>query len=275
MPVGLDDNATVPLVCGAFMYCAFLVERSALDSNLPYLGRRVVLAVGVCLAFSLLALALNMVNVSGAIAGFILAVAVYLGYGYKSFLLLLGFFLLGSVSTRLGYAKKAAKGVAEKRGGARSWREALANTLAGSFFSILVVTTHHEAAFLAAMIAAFSEAAGDTVSSEIGQWLSDRAYLVTTFRPVAAGENGGVSPGGTAAGLAASSSIVGLGYALGLCGAKAAGIALAAAFAGNLIDSLLGAAFERQGRITNAIVNFAGTSSAGGIALAFALHFGI
>jgi uncharacterized protein (TIGR00297 family) len=275
MAVGLDDNATVPLVCGAFMYCAFLVEPSALDRNLPYLGRRIVLAVGICLVFSLLALTLKMVNVSGAMTGFILAVVVYMGYGYKSFLIFLGFFLLGSLATRLGYAKKAARGVAEKRGGARSWREALANTLAGSFFAVLVITTHQEAAFLVAMIASFSEAAGDTVSSEIGQWLSDRAYLITTLRPVAAGENGGVSLSGTVAGFAASSIIVGVGYSLGLCGGKAAGIALAAALAGNLLDSLLGATFERQGRITNAIVNFAGTSAAGGIALALALHYGI
>lgn len=275
MPIGLDDNATVPLVCGAFMFCAFQVERTALDSNLPYLGRRIVLAVGICLAFSLVAWALKLVNASGAIAGFILAVCVYLGYGYKSFLILLAFFLLGSAATRMGYAKKAAKGVAEKRGGARSWREALANTLAAAFFAVLVITTHHEGAFLVAMIAALSEAAGDTVSSEIGQWLSERAYLITTFRPVTAGENGGVSLGGTIAGLVASSLIVGLGNSLGLCGGKAAVIALAAAFAGNLIDSLLGATFERGGRITNAIVNFAGTSSAGGIALAFALYFGI
>src|ERR1019366_4189220 len=35
-PIRLDDNATVPLVAGAFMFCVYFVERSALDSNLPY-----------------------------------------------------------------------------------------------------------------------------------------------------------------------------------------------------------------------------------------------
>jgi uncharacterized protein (TIGR00297 family) len=274
VPIRLDDNLTVPLISGAFMFCAFLVERSALGSNLPYLGRRIVAALAVNLVFALLALALKFVNRSGAAVGLILGIAVYLAYGYKSFLLLLGFFLLGSVATRLGYAKKAARGVAERRGGARSWREALANTLAGAFFAILVITTHHEAAFLMALAAAFAEAAGDTVSSEIGQWLSDRAYLITTLKPVPAGENGAISLGGTAAGLGASAAIVALGWGLGLCGRFGAVTALVAALVGNLLDSLLGATLERRGLVTNGIVNFAGTSVAGGLALMCAFHLG-
>lgn len=271
VPIRLDDNVSVPLVSGAFLFCAYLMERSALDSNLPYLGRRILLAVAINAAFALLALALKMVNRSGAAAGFLLGVAVYLGYGYKSFLILLSFFVLGSIATRLGYATKAARGVAERRRGARSWREALANSLAGAFFAILIITTHHEAAFLVALVAAFAEAAGDTVSSEIGQWLSQRAYLITTFKPVPAGENGGISLGGTVAGVAASALVVGLGFSLGLSGKGGAAIALGTAIAGNLFDSALGATIERRGLVTNGIVNFAGTSFAGGLALALML----
>ena len=271
VPIRLDDNLTVPLATGAFLFCAYLVERPALDSNLPFLGRRIVLAVAINVAFALVALGLGTVNRSGAVAGFVLGVAVYLGYGYKSFLLLLSFFLLGSIATRLGYAAKAARGIAERRKGARSWREALANTLAGAFFAILVITTHSEAAFLVGLVAIFAEAAGDTVSSEIGQWLSRRAYLITTFKPVPAGENGGVSFGGSMAGLLACGLVVGVGYGLGLCGKGGAAVALGAAVAGNLLDSLLGATIERRGLVTNGIVNFAGTSFAGGLALALSL----
>ncbi len=273
-PIRLDDNLTVPLVCGAFMFCAFLMERSQLDSNLPYLGRRIWLALGINLILALLALGMKMVNRSGAAMGFVLGVAVYMGWGYKSFLIMLVFFVLGSMATRLGYAKKAARGLAEKRGGARSWREALANSLAGAFFAILVITTLHEKAFLIALVAVFAEAAGDTISSEIGQLISQRAYLVTTFKPVPAGENGGISIGGTLAGLMASTLIVALGFGLGLLGRAGAGMALAAAFVGNLVDSVLGATIERQGLVTNGIVNFAGTSCAGALALAVALHIG-
>ena len=274
LPIRLDDNASVPLVVGAFVFCMGFVERSAWDSNLPYLGRRVLLAVVVNLTLAALALALKMVTPSGAVCGFLLGVAVYMGYGYKSFLMMFGFFVLGSMATRFGYARKAARGVAEKRGGARNYRQALANSLAGAFFSILVIATHREAAFLMALIAAFAEAAGDTVASEIGQWASNRAYMVTTFKPVRAGEDGGVSLAGSLAGLAASALIVALGWRLGICGRAGATIALSAAAAGNLFDSLLGATLQRRGLLTNNTVNFAGTSFAGGLALGIALHVG-
>ncbi len=271
-PIDLDDNVTVPLICGGFMFCAWLVERSALDSNLPYLGRRLVLAVVVNLSFALVARAARTVSRSGAGLGFALGVLVYLGWGWKSFLVLLAMVLLGSLATRLGYGRKAERGVAEGAGGARSWREALANISPGAFFAVLVITTHHERAFLIAFVAAFAEAAGDTVASEIGQWLSPRAYLVTTWQRVAAGENGGISLAGTAAGLLASLLIVTLGFTFGLTTAGGAAVAFATAVAGNLSDSLLGATLERRGLVTNGIVNFAGSSFAGALALAFTLR---
>ena len=58
-------------------------------------------------------------------------------------------------------------------------------------------------------------------------------------------------------------------------GKAAAGLALAGAIAGNLLDSFLGATLERHGLITNGLVNFAGTSFAGGLALAVALRLGL
>jgi uncharacterized protein (TIGR00297 family) len=275
IPARLDDNLSVPLVSGAFMYCAFFMERSALASDLPYMGRRIILAVAVNLVLAMVAWGLKTVDRSGAVVGFLLAVAVYLGYGWKSFVMLLAFFALGSLATRLGYWKKAERGIAEGRGGRRSWREVLANSLPGAFFSILVITTQHQAAFLLALVAAFAEAAGDTVSSEVGQWLSGRAYLITTFRPVMAGANGGVSLPGSVAGLTASAFVAALGYAVGLVGPGGAALALAAAVAGNAFDSILGATLERRGLVTNGMVNFAGTSFAGLLALSFALRRGM
>jgi len=274
LPIGLDDNISVPLVCGAFMYCLSFIEQQAFWSNYPYLRRRILLAVVVNLFFALLILALKWADLSGASMGFVLGMAIYLGYGFKSFLVLLAFVLLGSVATKVGYAKKSARGIAQHRGGARSWREAFANCLAPAFFSLLAITTFSQTAFLLAFLASVAEAAGDTVSSEIGQWLSGRTFLITTFEPIPIGEDGGVSLAGTVAGIAASVLVVGVGLWLGLCGSHpltGASIALAGAVAGNLLDSVLGATIERKGLVTNGIVNFSGTSFAGAIALVLAL----
>ncbi len=46
---------------------------------------------------------------------------------------------------------------------------------------------------------------------------------------------------------------------------------LCAAFVRTLLDSLLGATLERRGLVTNGIVNFAGTSFAGALALELSL----
>lgn len=275
LPKRLHSSYAVALACGGLMSCLLLFNHWAWEGNLPYLRIRILLAVGVSLLFALGAYAARLVNRSGALAGFLLATAIYLGYGYKSFLILFGFFALGSVATRLGFTKKAALGIAERHGGARGWREALANTSVAAFFALFSLVTLHEAAFLAAFVAALAEAAGDTVSSEMGKWLSPRAYLLTTFERVPAGENGGVSAAGSAAGLAASGALVALSFALAMCNGKAAAMAMAAAVSGNLLDSLLGATLERRGLITNGLVNFAGTSLSGGLALALGLHFGL
>ncbi|HEV2499519.1 MAG TPA: DUF92 domain-containing protein [Terriglobia bacterium] len=272
LPIRLSDNITVPLICGGFIFCAGLVERSALDRNLPYLGVRIVLAVVINLAFALITLGLGQITASGAALGFALGVAVYMGFGYKSFLILLSFFVLGVVATRLGYARKLERGIAERRRGARTWREAAGNILPAAFFSVLVITTPYQWAFLMALVASLAEAAGDTVASEMGKWLSARAYLITTLEPVKAGEDGGISVAGTAAGFGASVLVVLLGCELGLCWGWNAVIVLAAAFVGNLADSLIGATLERRGLVTNSIVNFIGTSLAGALALVIALH---
>ena len=89
-----------------------------------------------------------------------------------------------------------------------------------------------------------------------------------------AGEDGGISVGGTLAGFLASALVVALAFGMGLCGRAGLIITLSAAVAGNLLDSVLGATLERRGLVTNGIVNFAGTSFAGALALAIALRIG-
>jgi uncharacterized protein (TIGR00297 family) len=179
--------------------------------------------------------------------------------------MLFAFFVMGTACTKVGYAKKAALGIAQERGGRRGAKNAIANTGAGVIFLFLAVATPHTALFTIAMIAAFATAAADTVSSEIGQAFGRTTYLVTSFRRVPPGTDGAVSAEGTLAGIAASAIIAALAAATGMIGSAGIAIVIAAAFAGTTLESYLGATLERMKAVDNEVVNFANTL-AGGLA---------
>ncbi|MBZ0100891.1 MAG: DUF92 domain-containing protein, partial [Thermoanaerobaculia bacterium] len=127
--------------------------------------------------------------------------------------------------------------------------------------------------FLFAFAGALAAATMDTVSSEIGKALGGRTLLVTTLRPVPPGTEGGVSLGGTAAGLAGAAVLAACGIALGLppgpSGAVLA-ILLAAALLATTLESVAGATLERRGLLdgttANVFVSLAGALTAAGLA---------
>jgi uncharacterized protein (TIGR00297 family) len=154
-------------------------------------------------------------------------------------------FALTFVATRSGRAAKEKRGLAEARSGRRASQ---------------IVANLGVAALCASMgwtfgcLAALAEAAADTVSSEVGQAFGGRAWLVTTFRRVPAGEDGGMSLAGTCAGMGAAALVVWAG-----CLPQAFWPVFAAACAGLVFDSVLGATVEQRGWIGNDLVNFAST----------------
>ena len=129
-------------------------------------------------------------------------------------------------------------------------------------------------ALFAVTLAALSEAAADTVSSEVGQVMGGRPRLITNLRTVEPGIDGGISLVGTLAGAAAA-AIVSLAGTLALRGdLRMFWISGAGGLFGLVFDSFLGATFERRGWINNDVVNFLSTASAAAFALALlaALH---
>ncbi|MBD3337114.1 MAG: DUF92 domain-containing protein, partial [Candidatus Eisenbacteria bacterium] len=78
-------------------------------------------AIAVNLVLGLLAVALRAVRWSGFAGGVVVGTLIYAGAGRHGFAILVGFFILGSLLTRLGYATKAERGVAEEKGGRRGW----------------------------------------------------------------------------------------------------------------------------------------------------------
>jgi len=117
-----------------------------------------------------------------------------------------------------------------------------------------------------AVTAALSEAAADTVSSELGQVRSEHARLITTWESVPAGTDGGVSWAGTLSGVAAASVVSLVGVLAGLLPLRWLAISIAASMIGMISDSFLGALLERRKLLNNDAVNFIGTLIAAGVA---------
>jgi uncharacterized protein (TIGR00297 family) len=218
----------------------------------------------VTIIFALLALRLRSVTLGGALAGCVISLAIYMGSGAGGFVVLGTVFVLTATATRIGHQRKQRLGAAENPRGRRA-SQVLANLSVAAVLAVINVAAASPWVLLS-MIAALAEAAADTVSSECGQAWSDRVYLVTTFRRVASGMNGGISLPGTLAGVASGVMVIFVGYSLQLIPLRGAVLAGVAAVVGMLSDSLLGATVECRGWLGNNGVNFISTLAAAGLA---------
>lgn len=260
LPQGLDDNIGVPLVSGLFLLGLALTQGRWNDFfNQEGLTIRLLLAAAINAALAGLAYKARTVNVSGVIGGFLVGFAIYAFLDWKGFLLLLAFFVIGSACTKFGYKRKAAAKLAQEEGGRRGARHAFANAGVATACALFAALTPYPVLFGLAFAAAFATAAADTASSEIGQLLGRRTFLITTFRPVPRGTEGAVSLEGTLAGIFASLIIAVLGALLGLYGWAGVVPVVIAAFVGTTFESLVGAALEKRQLLDNEALNFLNT----------------
>lgn len=260
LPQGLDDNLGVPLVTGLFLLGLVLGQEGwpALAAD-PDFARRLAIGAGVNLLLAAAGYAARTVSVSGAVAGLAIGTAIWGFLGWRGYLLLLVFFVLGSAATKLGYRRKAEAKLAQEEGGRRGARHAFANCGTALACAAFAAATPYGLVFALAFAGAFATAAADTAGSEIGQLYGRRAFLITSFRRVPPGTDGAVSLEGTAAGIAAAALLGGLGAWLGLYPWAGAAAVLVAAFFGTVLESVAGATLERRGLLDNQAINFLNT----------------
>jgi uncharacterized protein (TIGR00297 family) len=261
IPTGIDDNLTVPLAAGFFMLALHQINPLLISVKQDLILHNLLWGTCINLALAGVSYGMGMVNFSGFLSGFLIGTILYTFGGYELFLTLFVFFFLGSGATKFGYARKKALGVAQEKGGARGWKNAVANCSVGAFLSILAMlsTSDRSLMLIAGVFGAFATAAADTVSSEIGQVLGKHPILITTLRPVPVGTEGAVSIEGTLAGIVASALLCLVGVALSVLPLKAAGLCVVAAFIGTTVESYLGATLETMKIVDNEIINFMNT----------------
>jgi len=249
--------------------CILSIEVWMLKGYLAYSwassAGRVAIAAVVTLGFALLARALRGVTRSGMLAGAATCLLLFIGLGPSAFAALAALFILTWISTRFGYRRKQAIGVAE-RGDGRNARQVLANLAIPALASTIFAVTG-DRLWIIAMIAALAEAATDTVASEVGQTSSPTAFLITSGQRVPAGTDGAITLPGTIAGLIAGTAVATVAGLGGLIPISRLWIPVAAGFAGMLFDSLLGATGQRRGWMSNEGVNLFGTIAAAALAM--------
>jgi uncharacterized protein (TIGR00297 family) len=185
---------------------------------------------------------------------------------YGWFAMLITFFGVGGLASKLEYERKAERGIAEPNDGARGSGNVLANSLVALFAVLAHGASDHLAVapdgiFLYIFAGSVAAAMSDTLSSEIGG-LFDDPRLITTLEVVDPGTDGAVTWQGELAGLAGAFLIAGICTAFFDVGLAGFAVVVLAGIAGMTVDSLLGATVE-GGRIGNQGVNFLATVAAG------------
>ena len=249
----------------ALIFAALILAIFALlhHAEFPAGGRQFLTALAITAGFAVLAWFAGGVNFSGALAGsavaFIMAVR-----DLRMFLALLIVFAVTLIATRVGYQRKQQLRTAEPAGG-RTAAQAMANL--GIAALVVAIASR---GWPALALAALAEAAGDTSSSEIGMAFPGRTLLVTNFKSVPAGTDGGVSLFGTIAALLGSASVAIVAVLTDLVPIGQLATIVLAGFFGIVVDSLLGAVLERRGLLNNDLVNLLSTAAAVGMAWAIA-----
>jgi len=235
---------------------------------------RLILAVGLNAVAAIATYYARWISRSGAIGGFIVGALIYFFTDWRGYIVLVAFFVLGTLVTKVKYRDKAEKGIAQEDEGRRGAKHAVANCsaslLLGSAAFVCYLTGYMEAAvvLMVGFTGAFATALSDTSSSEIGQAYGKTTILLTSFKRVPAGTEGAVSLEGTLAGVGGSLLLALIAFGAGAVhGWQGVVAVVIAAFVGNTLESIIGSTIEKLPVVTNEVTNFINTVIGAGAAV--------
>ena len=125
--------------------------------------------------------------------------------GWRGWVAVVAYLVLGSLVTRLGLREKQERGLAEARGGRRGPENVWGSASTGACLSLLIgAGVEPRSLLLVGFSASFAAKLADTFGSEIGKRWGRRPVLITTLRSVPPGTEGAISLAGTIASAAGS-----------------------------------------------------------------------
>ena len=270
MPVRLDDNLSVAATAGGVMALGSVVVLARLPDAAVLLMARLAAALALNALVAAGGYFAGTVTIAGAVIGAIIGIAIYVCAGWQGWILLLVTFAAATAASRMGLARKIVLGIAEERGGRRGPGNAIANTGAAAIAALLVIAGSSEELARLAFVTALVAGGSDTIASEIGKAFGRHTLSITSLRQVPPGTSGAMSLEGTAAGIAGALALGAIGVWLRVVPGDMLLTVVAAATAGSLIESWLGATLEAPGILNNDMLNFLNTGSAALIAVALA-----
>jgi uncharacterized protein (TIGR00297 family) len=231
-------------------------------------------AIGVNVPIAAISYAAGVVRGSGLVAGLAYGLVIFTFGGYRAFLILLLFFLAGSIASKVGVARKAAAGAAEESKGARGAGSVVGKCTVGAVIAVLIGASGGSssaddvlpAVLGLAYLGAFAAALADTLASELGPLFGGKAFLLKSFRLVPHGIPGAVSIGGTACGLIGPLLVGLLAIALGMVPGELVVILMISSLIAIMFESFLRGFCSGQSmlqkQLPNALLTLIGAISA-------------
>jgi uncharacterized protein (TIGR00297 family) len=241
------------LVAGAYVRAALLWPPEALRQHL--------LAAGAAAAIAIVCRMRRYLKRDGAIAAWGVGYATWGFGGLAWFAPLLGFFLAVNWIGKLAVKVSGRRGLreedhVEEKGSERDHVQVLANGGTCLLLAVAAAAAESLSPSLAPLLAgaylgSLCAASADTFASELGVFSRATPVLLWTFRPVPAGESGGVTLlgyGAAAAGALLPVAVLGAVVGAGALSPRMLAGALVSGLIGSTVDSVLGATLQAKRR---------------------------
>ncbi|GAB4343847.1 MAG: TIGR00297 family protein [Cyanophyceae cyanobacterium] len=217
-----------------------------------------------------------LLTLAGSLHAWALGVLVWGTLGWRGYAVVVFYFLVGSLVTRVGFDRKAAAGIAEKRSGARGpenvWGSAAIAALCALGVAAIAAVNPESpwrGYLVLGYVASFCTKLSDTCASEIGKAYGRRTFSIISLQPVPAGTEGAVSLEGTFAGLVGAIAQGLVALAVGLLSPLGVVWCAIAATVATTAESILGATIQdRYGWLTNELMNVINTAIGAAVAIA-------